>query len=162
MASPWDRFALADGQAGAIPSGGWVWPARAVTVGNTTEGALLLWLAAGAWFRTDGMLDYADLRRQYAVLFQIHFSSDRKRMTTVAEREGRAVVLVKGAPEAILAQDLPGAHDVRDSQAFGRGAQVLMDGDVVFLSMFGNRWLITAAGCQPRGDRPYDCTLKGG
>ena len=37
-----------------------------------------------------------------------------------------------------------------------------MDGDVVFLSMFGNRWLITAAGCQPRGDRPYDCTLKGG
>lgn len=67
----------------------------------------------------------------------------------------------QGCPEAILAQNLPGAHEVRDSQAFGRGAQVLMDGDVVFL-LFGNRWLITAAGCQPRGDRPYDCTLKGG
>jgi len=78
---------------------------------------------------------------------------------TVQDLEGASG---QGCPEAILAQDLPGAHDVRDSQAFGRGAQVLMDGDVVFLSMFGNRWLITAAGCQPRGDRPYDCTLKGG
>ncbi|MBX9628021.1 MAG: calcium-translocating P-type ATPase, PMCA-type [Gemmataceae bacterium] len=77
---------------------------KAVTVGNTTEGALLQWLRAGAWFRADDGLDYADLRRQYQVLYQIHFSSDRKRMTTVAEREGEAVVLVKGAPEAILAQ----------------------------------------------------------
>jgi Ca2+-transporting ATPase len=75
---------------------------KAVTVGNTTEGALLQWLRAGAWFRPDDGLDYADLRRQYAVLYQIHFSSDRKRMTTVAGRDGRAVVLVKGAPEVVL------------------------------------------------------------
>ena len=68
----------------------------------------------------------------------------------------------QGCPEAILAQDLPDAQDVQESQAFGRAAQVLMAGDVVFLSMFGNRWLITAAGCRSRGDRPYDCTINGG
>jgi hypothetical protein len=62
----------------------------------------------------------------------------------------------------VLSQDLPDARDVQESQAFGRGAQVQLDGDVVFLSIFGGQWLITAAGCQSRGERPYDCILKGG
>lgn len=63
--------------------------------------------------------------------------------------------------EAVLKQDLPDARTAQVSQAFGRGAQVLMDGDVVFLAMFDGKWKITAAGCQSRGDRPYDCELKG-
>ena len=78
---------------------------------------------------------------------------------TVEDLEGSSG---QPCPQAVLAQDLPDAQDVQDSQAFGRAAQVLMDGDVVFLSVFGDRWLVTAAGCTPRGDRPYDCTLKGG
>lgn len=65
-------------------------------------------------------------------------------------------------PDAVLAQDLPDTRDVQGAQAFGRGAQVLMTGDVLFLAVFGDHWLVTAAGCTPRGDRPYDCTLKGG
>jgi len=48
------------------------------------------------------------------------------------------------------------------SQAFGRGAQVLMTGDVVFLSKFDDHWSVIAAGCTSRGDRPYDCIVKGG
>jgi hypothetical protein len=68
----------------------------------------------------------------------------------------------QSCPEAILGQHLPDAQQVRDTAAFGRAAQVLMDADAVFLSRFGDLWLITAAGCTPRGDRPYDCTLKGG
>ena len=64
--------------------------------------------------------------------------------------------------DAILAEDLPDAQQIRATLAFGRGAQVLMDGDVVFLSVFGDNWLITAAGCTARGDRPYDCTVMGG
>ena len=78
---------------------------------------------------------------------------------TVEDLEGSSG---QPCPQAVLAQDLPDAQDVQDSQAFGRAAQVLMDGDVVFLSVFGDRWLVTAAGCTPRGDRPYDCTLKVG
>ncbi len=76
---------------------------KVMTVGNSTEGALLNWLEAGAWFRAEG-LNHIALRSRYPVLYQIHFSSERKRMTTVAKVDGRAVVLVKGAPEAILAE----------------------------------------------------------
>jgi hypothetical protein len=68
----------------------------------------------------------------------------------------------QSCPDAILTSDVPDAHGVQDSQVFGRGAQVVLAGDVVFLSVFEDRWLVTAAGCTSRGDRPYDCTLKGG
>jgi Ca2+-transporting ATPase len=75
---------------------------KVVTVGNSTEGALLNWLTAGAWVR-DEPFSHIDLRSRHAVLYQIHFSSDRKRMTTVARSTHGAVTLVKGAPEALLA-----------------------------------------------------------
>jgi Ca2+-transporting ATPase len=75
---------------------------KTMTVGNSTEGALLNWLGAGAWFRAEG-ISYVELRTQFPVLYQVHFSSDRKRMTTVALVDGRAVTFVKGAPEQVLA-----------------------------------------------------------
>ncbi len=77
---------------------------KKATVGNTTEGALLNWLAAGAWFRATPGISYLELRTRHPVLYQVHFSSDRKRMTTVAKDGERAVTLVKGAPEHILAE----------------------------------------------------------
>ncbi len=78
---------------------------RAITVGNSTEGALLHWLAAGAWIGT-APFDYNAQRREHPVLYQVHFSSDRKRMTSVVSVPDTAapVALVKGAPEVILAQ----------------------------------------------------------
>lgn len=66
------------------------------TVGNTTEGALLQWLHARG-------IDYASLRAKHPVLYQIHFSSERKRMTTVVDVGGSTIALVKGAPELLLA-----------------------------------------------------------
>jgi P-type Ca2+ transporter type 2C len=75
---------------------------KTLTVGNSTEGALLHWMAAGAWF-SPKPLSYLELRTEYPVLYQIHFSSDRKRMTSVVKYDGRPVTLVKGAPEAVLA-----------------------------------------------------------
>ena len=77
---------------------------KLMTVGNSTEGALLNWLQAGAWLRSDGGFNYVDMRVQYPAGYQIHFSSDRKRMTTVARVNDRAVTLVKGAPEAVLSK----------------------------------------------------------
>ncbi len=68
---------------------------KLVTLGNSTEGALLQWLR-------EGNLDYEQLRFQFPALYQIHFSSDRKRMTTVVRVGAGLVALVKGAPEAIL------------------------------------------------------------
>jgi Ca2+-transporting ATPase len=70
---------------------------RLVTVGNSTEGALLNWLHEAG-------LEYPKLRLQFPPLYQIHFSSERKRMTTVIRYGGQLVVLTKGAPEWLLDQ----------------------------------------------------------
>lgn len=43
----------------------------------------------------------------------------------------------------------------------GRQAQVLLGGEVTFLAVSGDSWLITATGCVQRPDRPYDCELQG-
>ncbi len=68
---------------------------KLMTIGNTTEGAILQWLRESA-------IDHGELRLASPTAYQIHFSSERKRMTTVAPVDGNPHVLVKGAPEAIL------------------------------------------------------------
>jgi P-type Ca2+ transporter type 2C len=70
---------------------------KTVTIGNSTEGALLQWLL-------EGKLEYAQIRLQTPALYQIHFSSERKRMTTVVRHNNALVALVKGAPEWVLGQ----------------------------------------------------------
>jgi Ca2+-transporting ATPase len=70
---------------------------KLVTIGSSTEGALLQYLREGG-------LEYTKLRVQYEPLYQIHFSSERKRMATVIRYGGRLVSLVKGAPEWLLEQ----------------------------------------------------------
>jgi Ca2+-transporting ATPase len=64
-------------------------------IGNSTEGALLLWLR-------ERSIDYESLRRNVRLLYQLHFSSERKRMTSVVEFVGKKYCLVKGATEWIL------------------------------------------------------------
>jgi Ca2+-transporting ATPase len=68
---------------------------KLLTVGNSTEGALLQWLHEAG-------LEYQKLRLQFGPLYQVHFSSERKRMTTVIRYGDRLVSLVKGAPEWVL------------------------------------------------------------
>jgi Ca2+-transporting ATPase len=83
---------------------------KPVPVGNSTEGALLLLLHEAG-------IDYQKGRLQYEPLYQIHFSSERKRMTTVIRQGGRLVALVKGSPEWLLEQSthyLTGDGTVRE------------------------------------------------
>jgi P-type Ca2+ transporter type 2C len=68
---------------------------KLAVVGNTTEGALLQWIG-------ESHLEYTKLRDENPVLYQMHFSSERKRMTTVVEHRGVLMSLVKGAPEIVL------------------------------------------------------------
>jgi len=70
---------------------------RLRVVGNSTEGALLLWLHEQG-------IAYSKLRLQFPALYQIHFSSERKRMTTVVHCSLGLLALVKGAPEWVLAK----------------------------------------------------------
>src|SRR5439155_14441153 len=51
----------------------------------------------------EASISYLDLRERFTELYQLHFSSERKRMTTVVRYGDRLVALVKGAPEWVLA-----------------------------------------------------------
>jgi hypothetical protein len=64
--------------------------------------------------------------------------------------------------QAILDEDLPAPGRVTNTNVYGQWAQVRLDTDTVFLAVFRGGWRVVAAGCQARGDRPYDCTLQGG
>ena len=64
-------------------------------IGNPTESALLLWLDAQG-------KDYEGLRKQVNVLKQLPFSTERKRMATLAEVDGETYLFVKGAPEIVM------------------------------------------------------------
>jgi len=91
---------------------------KLVTVGNTTEGALLHWLHEAG-------LEYQSLRRQFEPLYQMHFSSERKRMTTVIPYGDKLVSLVKGAPERLLERSthyLDAGGAVREWTAKARAA----------------------------------------
>jgi P-type Ca2+ transporter type 2C len=68
---------------------------KLAVIGNSTEGALLRWAGEAG-------IDYGERRAAFPLRYQMHFSSDRKRMTSVVERDGRLLALVKGAPEVVL------------------------------------------------------------
>jgi Ca2+-transporting ATPase len=74
---------------------------KLIPVGSSTEAALLLWMREGAGFRKEGF-DYRALRSAHPLLYTLHFTSERKRMTSIVRDNGRLVALVKGAPEWVL------------------------------------------------------------
>ena len=77
---------------------------------------------------------------------------------TLAELEESAG---QSCAEAILDEDLPQPGEVEQSRVYGQWAQVRLTGDTVFLGVFPGGWRVVAAGCTPRGERPYDCDLQG-
>jgi hypothetical protein len=78
---------------------------------------------------------------------------------TLAELEKSAG---KGCATAILDEDLPVPGAVTTVDVYGQWAKVTRAGDTEFLATFPGGWLVVAAGCTPRGERPYDCVLQGG
>jgi Ca2+-transporting ATPase len=89
---------------------------RLLTVGNSTEGALLHWLHEAGQ-------EYEGLRLRFPSLYQVHFTSDRKRMTTVAEIDGRLVALAKGSPEWVLANSVGFLDDGGAVRPWTQGAR---------------------------------------
>ncbi|MEU1117626.1 hypothetical protein [Streptomyces sp. NPDC005879] len=51
---------------------------------------------------------------------------------------------------------------MRHIDVFGRQARAVTDRDTLFLSSFPGGWKVTAAGCTPRPEKPYQCLIKGG
>jgi Ca2+-transporting ATPase len=69
---------------------------QSITLGSSTEGALLLWLR-------ERDRDHTILRSTWAISRRETFSSETKRMTTVIRQGGKEIKLVKGAPEVLIA-----------------------------------------------------------
>lgn len=69
---------------------------KIVSIGNSTEGALLIWLK-------ENKKDYAAIRANTFVMHKAVFSPERKIMSTTINQSGEEVTLVKGAPEIIIA-----------------------------------------------------------
>ena len=63
-------------------------------------------------------------------------------------------------PVALAALKLP-TGAVRSTEVWGGNGQIQLQSGTLFLAQFDTGWRITAAGCTPRPDRPYDCDLKG-
>ncbi|WP_234312250.1 hypothetical protein [Streptomyces griseus] len=105
--------------------------------------------AAGAGRRFAAALSAADYRTGCALLAP----GTREQV----EEDGRTPCGT-GLREA----GLPTAVPVRGVTVRGQEAQLRMTGDTVFLSRFDTGWLVTAAGCEPRGgDESYRCTVQG-
>lgn len=64
-------------------------------LGDPTEGALLT-------LATKGGMDLTTIREQFPRKSEISFDSDRKMMATEHEINGKIIVFIKGAPEALL------------------------------------------------------------
>lgn len=67
-----------------------------IGVGNPTERALL------EWVQNEGC-DYEQMRRNATVIDSMPFSTERKMMSTTVETGGKRYLLVKGAPEIVMA-----------------------------------------------------------
>jgi plasma-membrane calcium-translocating P-type ATPase len=102
---------------------------KLVTVGNSTEAALLRWLHRVG-------LSYLDIRSGYPPVSQELFDSRKKKMSTVVNVSGRPFLLVKGAPEVLAGScvptpDLTHIHELANramrTLAFAHG-EILPDG----------------------------------
>ena len=62
--------------------------------------------------------------------------------------------------DAIADVQLPGG-EVSSVQVWGGQAQVRLGDDTLFLTETSSGWKVTAAGCEPRGEAPYDCEVEG-
>jgi hypothetical protein len=63
--------------------------------------------------------------------------------------------------KALPQQDLPSTADPADVEVYGDEAIARVTGDVLFLTNVGGTWMVSAAGCTPQPDQPYDCEVKG-
>lgn len=64
--------------------------------------------------------------------------------------------------EAVTDQDLGEPGPATAVAVYGQWAKVQLGDQAVFLAMFPGGWRVVAAGCRPRGERPFACELDGG
>ena|SRR5690242_11601499 len=56
---------------------------------------------------------------------------------------------------------LPDPGPVQQVEVWNDAAQARLDGDTLFLLHFPYGWRVSAAGCTPQEEAPYDCEVQG-
>jgi hypothetical protein len=56
---------------------------------------------------------------------------------------------------------LPDPGDVQQVDVWGDAAQARLAGDTLFLLQSPDGWRVSAAGCTPQGEAPYQCEVQG-
>lgn len=82
-----------------------------IEVGNPTERALL------EWVQNEGC-DYEQIRRNATIIDSLPFSTERKMMSTTVETGGQRYLLVKGAPEIVMAMCHLSEEERRRAEVF--------------------------------------------
>lgn len=82
-----------------------------IGVGNPTERALL------EWVQNEGC-DYEQIRRNATIIDSLPFSTERKMMSTTVETGGQRYLLVKGAPEIVMAMCHLSEEERRRAEVF--------------------------------------------
>lgn len=77
---------------------------------------------------------------------------------TRVELEGEHGPCAQSLPQQDVPED---AGSVREVKVYGKDAVAYLERDTVFLARFDDGWRVTAAGCTPNGDQPYDCDVEG-
>jgi hypothetical protein len=67
----------------------------------------------------------------------------------------------KKCDQAVLEEKFPSAREPGKVQVFGTMAQAAYEADTVFLTRFGEGWLVTAVGCTLGESGIYDCQVEG-
>ncbi len=139
----------------------WRWQRGAAAA---TGAALVLTTACGAVEerRTAAMAAALDFERALGVrdggaVCRALAPGTREEVAQSARTTCAQGVLEEGVP---LAEAVP--EEVQSVDVSGRQARVVFPADTLFLSQFPSGWKVVAAGCTPRPQRPYRCTLKGG
>ena len=63
--------------------------------------------------------------------------------------------------KALPDQDIPATTTIPEVEVYGDEAIARVEGDVLFVTNVGGTWMVSAAGCKPQPNEPYDCEVKG-
>ena len=117
-----------------------------------------LFTAVGAGCTPAGQAEAWATAGQFETALAAHDNQAACRLLSDEARHRLETASTRPCPAALAALSLP-AGPTRSIETWGGNSQVRLDGSVLFLAEFRAGWRVTAAGCTPRTDQPYDCVV---
>jgi hypothetical protein len=128
-----------------------------VIVNGVRAARVVLVLVPGLWVAGCGSADEPAVRDAAAAFAG---GDEQVRCGLLAPATVAAVELEEGSACTDAIGQLPvGSGDVVSVEVWGQDALVHLADDTLFLT-WDDGWVVSAAGCEPGGDGPYECQLE--